>query len=225
MAKLRGRDLANFRTVTDALKNGEIDTIDGIVDAILVDTGTTIPGTISTAQADLDVLTGATGANLLTATQASIDAIEADTAAMGWRCVEKTDGAVLTGDDDLFDITGGPVRAQIVGLVTTVIGGAANGDLQIDVTEPAATIDLNAAPVAIDADAAGTIYMCLDSTSVFTPVTAGAVIVDTVDAPEAHFILPVGTVIFRSSAAQTGVIAWFMQYQPLSPNSVVTAAT
>ena len=154
-----------------------------------------------------------------------VDAILLDTAAMGWRCVEKTDGAVLTGDDDLFDITGGPVRAQIVGLVTTVIGGAANGDLQIDVTEPAATIDLNAAPVAIDADAAGTIYMSLDSTSVFTPVTAGAVIVDTVDAPEAHFILPAGTVIFRSSAAQTGVIAWFMQYQPLSPNSVVTAAT
>ena len=154
-----------------------------------------------------------------------VDAILLDTAAMGWRCVEKTDGAVLTGDDDLFDITGGPVRAQIVGLVTTVIGGAANGDLQIDVTEPAATIDLNAAPVAIDADAAGTIYMCLDSSSVFTPVSAGAVIVDAVDAPEAHFILPAGTVIFRSSAAQTGVIAWFMQYQPLSPNSVVTAAT
>ena len=79
-------------------------------------------------------------------------------------------------------------------------------------------------PVAIDADAAGTIYMCLDSTSVFTPVSAGAVIVDPVAAPEAHFILPVGTVIFRSSAAQTGVIAWYMQYQPLSPSSTVTAA-
>jgi len=52
---------------------------DTVVDAILVDTGTTIPATISTAQADLDILTGATGANLLTATQASIDAIEVDT--------------------------------------------------------------------------------------------------------------------------------------------------
>jgi len=49
------------------------------VDAILVDTGTTIPGLISTAQADLDTITGSSGVNLLTATQASIDAIEVDT--------------------------------------------------------------------------------------------------------------------------------------------------
>jgi hypothetical protein len=47
--------------------------------SILTDTGTTIPGTITTAQNDLDTITGATGVNLLTATQASIDAIEADT--------------------------------------------------------------------------------------------------------------------------------------------------
>ncbi len=138
--------------------------------------------------------------------------------------VVKTDGAVLTGDDDLFVISGGPVRAKIVGLVTTIIGGASNGDLQIDVTEPTGTVDLNAAPVAIDSDAAGTVYTNIDSTSVFTPTTAGASIVDVVAADEATFILPVGTVIFRSSAAQTGVIAWYMTYEPLTPSSVVTAA-
>ena len=49
------------------------------VASILVDTGTTIPGTITTAQADLDIITGADGVNLLSATQASIDAIEVDT--------------------------------------------------------------------------------------------------------------------------------------------------
>lgn len=41
-----------------------------------------IPGLIATAQADLDIITGVSGVNLLAATQASIDAIEADTAAM-----------------------------------------------------------------------------------------------------------------------------------------------
>lgn len=142
-----------------------------------------------------------------------------------WKCVEKTDGAVLTGDDDLFTISGGPVLAQIFGLVTTAIGAnAANFDLQIDVTEPAATVDLNAAPVACTDDAAGTIYMCLDSTSVFTPVTAGAVIIDKVAAPITEFILPAGTVILRSSAANTGVIAWYMLYRQMSPNSTVVAA-
>jgi hypothetical protein len=49
------------------------------IDAIEVDTSTTIPATITTAQADLDIITGASGVNLLTATQASIDAIEVDT--------------------------------------------------------------------------------------------------------------------------------------------------
>jgi hypothetical protein len=38
-----------------------------------------VPGLIATAQADLDIITGASGVVLLTATQASIDAIEADT--------------------------------------------------------------------------------------------------------------------------------------------------
>jgi len=38
---------------------------------------------LATAQADLDIITGADGVNLLSATQASIDAIEIDTASMG----------------------------------------------------------------------------------------------------------------------------------------------
>jgi len=138
--------------------------------------------------------------------------------------VVKTGGAYLTGNDDLFVISGGPVRAKIVGVVTTIVGGATNGDLQIVVTEPSGTVTLNAAPVACDTDAAGTVYTMIDSTSVFTPTTAGASIIDDVAANEATFILPVGTVHFRSSAARTGAITWYMTYEPLSPSSVVTAA-
>ena len=63
--------------------------------AILTDTETTIPATIATAQADLDIITGASGVNLLTATQASVDAIEADTG---------TDGVVLAADQGV-DVT------------------------------------------------------------------------------------------------------------------------
>ncbi len=138
--------------------------------------------------------------------------------------VVKSDGAVLTGDDDLFVITGGPVRARITGRVTTLIGGASNGDLQIDVDDPVATVDLNVAPVAIDNDAVATEYLCLDSTSVFTPVTAGSVIIDIVAVPETVLYLSPGTVIFRSSAAQDGVIEWTMTYTKVSPDSLVVAA-
>lgn len=141
------------------------------------------------------------------------------------RCVEKSDGAVLNGNDNLFTITGGPVRAKIVGLVTTVIGGAANGDLQLVSTDPAATVDLNAAPVAITSDDPGTFYSNRGATSVFTPSAGLAFqIGDPVTVEEVEFLLAPGTVHFRSSAAQTGVIKWYMTYWPLSPNSVVVAA-
>ncbi len=143
------------------------------------------------------------------------------------RCVEKTDGAVLLGDDAIFTITGGPVMAKIKGIVTTIIGGAANGKLTIDTTEPAATAELNAGAVAIDSDAAGTSYANVGNTSVFTPTTAGALIVGSAvaaEVTESEFLLPIGTVNFNSSAAQTGNIKWYMTYWPLSPNSVVTAA-
>jgi len=215
------------QTVTDVIAS------DTVVDSILVDTGTTIPATITTAQNDLDVITGASGVNLLTATQASIDAIEVDTgttlpatlAAMP-QTVLKADGAVLTGNDDLFVVAGGPVRCTIVGVVTTLVGAnATNGDLQIITTSPAATLDLNTAPVAFTDDAAGTIYYSIGATSVFTPsATLGGVILDPVTVQETGFILTPGTVHFRSSAANDGVIAWYMTYTPLSPLSTVTAA-
>lgn len=222
MAKLRARDLANLRTAAAAVDT-EVATMYGKVDtevaAILEDSGTTIPGTITTMQGNVtDILTdtGTTIPGTITALQADVDAME--------RCVEKSDGAVLSGADNLFTIAGGPIIAKIVGIVTTEIGGAANGSLQITTTAPAATAELNAAPVAIDADAVGTSYRNVGATSVFTPVTAGAVIIDPVTVADCEFLLPIGTVKFLSSAAQTGVIKWYMIYKPLSPSSVVTAA-
>jgi len=159
-----------------------------------------------------------------TADQVDLDAILADTAAIPWRVVAKTDGAVLTGNDNLFIISGGPIRARIVGLVTTVIGGASNGDLQLVTTDPAATVNLNAAPVAIDADAAGTFYNNVGGAGVFTPSTAlGIKIIDPVTVDETYYLLAPGTLHFRSSAAQSGVIAWYITYQALAPGVTVTA--
>jgi hypothetical protein len=94
-----------------------------------------------------------------------------------------------------------------------------------DTTVPAATVNLNAAPVAIDADAAGTFYRNVGATSVFTPSAGlGFVLSDPVTVEETDLILSPGTVKALASAAQAGVIAWYMTYWPLSPASVVTAA-
>ena len=154
---------------------------------------------------------------------ADTTAILADTAAIPMRCVEKA-ADVLTGADDIFTITGGPVRARLVGIVTTVIGGASNAKLTMTTDDPAATVDLSAGAVAIDTDAKGTSYHSLGATAVFTPVTAGMVKKDPVTVDETYFILPIGTVHFHNSAAQTGEVTWYMTYEALSPSSVVAAA-
>lgn len=142
------------------------------------------------------------------------------------RCVEKTDGAVLSGDDDLFTISGGPVIATIYGIVTTVIGaGTTNVKYTHTTTSPAGTVDLNAGAVDIDGDAAGTSYRNINTTSVFTPVTAGTVLLGNAFATNDHsFFLPPGTVKLNSSAARSGVIAHYMEYRPLSHLSRVVAA-
>lgn len=144
------------------------------------------------------------------------------------RTVAKLDGAVVNAagvGDPIFEVSGGPVRCKITGLVTTLIGGAANMSLQHTTLAPAATVALNAAPVAINADAVGTIYNNLGGTSVFTPSTGlGFVILDPVTVEEAEFILTPGTVAALASAPQAGVIAWHMTYWPLSPDARVVAA-
>lgn len=58
---------------------------------------------IGAAQSDLDIITGASGVNLLTATQASIDAIEADTNELQG---DDVPGLIATVTTDLDDIKG-----------------------------------------------------------------------------------------------------------------------
>lgn len=142
-------------------------------------------------------------------------------------CCEKSDGAVLLGDDPIFTIAGGPIHIlEIAGIVTTNIGaGATNVKLQLDTTTPAATVELNAGTVDIDADAAGTSYRSINTTGIFTPVTAGFVLMGNSFATNpTEYFAPAGTIQFNSDAARDGVIKWYLRYRPLSPNSVVTAA-
>lgn len=135
--------------------------------------------------------------------------------------IEKSNGAVLAVADPLFTITGGPILVTgFYGVVTTLIGGAANCQIQIVVTEPAGTVNLST-DVAIDNDAAGTSYHFTVATpAVLTPVTAGAYDQD----PAIRWFCPIGSIQADTDSAQSGVIKWYMTYKPLSPNSVVVAA-
>jgi hypothetical protein len=146
------------------------------------------------------------------------------------KCVVKSDGALLAGVvDDIFTIAGGPVYARIFGIVTTLIVGATNGTLKILPTTPNSLLSLSTT-VALDDDAAGTLYsfntVAAGTVPVLTPTTGGALWFNEATATfnPASFFLPPGTVQFLSSAARVGVIAWYMEYIPLHPSAVVTAA-
>ena len=203
-------ELADNILIDSLIANELLDNV--IIDSILEDTGTSIPATITTMQSNVtDIL--ADTATTIPATLAAIP-----------QCVLKADGAVLAALDPIFTITGGPVRCKIVGLVTTVIGGASNGRLQHIVTETAATVDLNFGAVAIAATA-GTFYYNVGATSVFTNSAGlGFLLADPVTVEETEFLLAPGVVQFLCDGAQDGVIAWYITYTPLSPLSVVTAA-
>ena len=95
-------------SVTGGATEAKQDAQDVVLAAIATDTTTDIPALIATAQADLDTITGADGVILLTATQASIDAIEAKTDTIGAATVTYTSPAaedgefvIIAGDDYL----------------------------------------------------------------------------------------------------------------------------
>ena len=138
-----------------------------------------------------------------------------------YQTCEKSDGGVLSGADDLFTITGAPVLVtEFVGIVTTVIGGVANCQIKLVVTEPAGTVNLST-NVAIDSDAAGTSYTFTTADpSVLTPTTAGALEA----IPRIAWLCPIGTINATCSAARTGNIKWYIGYYMLSQFSKVVAA-
>lgn len=209
-------------------------TVPDVVDALgttgdtVTDSATSVLGAIGANNANNAFSSSLVVANADGSVLERLEALKSQSLEIAKRAVAKLDGAVINAagvGDPIFVITGGPVRAKITGLVTTIIGGAANMSLQIATVAPAATVTLNAAPVAIDNDAVGTFYRNVGATSVFTPSTAlGLVLSDPVTVEEVDLILSPGTVAALASAPQTGVIAWYMVYEPLSPLSVVTSA-
>jgi hypothetical protein len=201
-------------------------------DISVVVAGMAVPSADSTANAlERDVVgnktDAAVGAASATASLvAYAKGLLADNLALP-RCVEKSDGAIISGTDALFTITGGPIQVlQIIGIVTTAIGaGTTNVKLTTTTTEPAATVDMNAAAVDIDADAAGTSYRSINTTAIFTPVTAGFVMEGNAFATnDTQFLVPIGSIGLNSDAARTGNIKWYLRYVPLSPLSRVAAA-
>ena len=188
----------------------------------------TVPAQDATANVDMgDVIGNKTdAAQVVVAANRSLVGYQKGLMDSTLRTLVKTDGAVLNGNDDLFTITGGSIHVvSIIGTVTTIIGGVANGTLQAGVTTPAADVAMSTT-VAINSDAVGTTYHFTGPTGVLTPTTAGAFIFDYASATitPSQWIVPIGNINFLGSAAQSGVIEWVLTYYMTSNATVVVAA-
>ena len=132
---------------------------------------------------------------------------------------------IVNAATSLFTVAGAPIIGKLIGIVDTILGGAANGTLEETTTTPAATVTVSTT-VAIDSAAAGTSIRFIGTSTakaVLTPLAAGVVMIDPVLTDDCWFLFPIGTIKFLTTAARTGNIAWYMQYVPLSPDSVVSA--
>jgi len=106
---------ANETKIDTAISN--IATVNGIVDDILVDTGTTIPATITTAQNDLDIITGTSGA-LIDTDAVDADAIKADavTEIQSGMATETKQDTIDGIVDNILTDTGTTIPNQITAL-------------------------------------------------------------------------------------------------------------
>ena len=138
------------------------------------------------------------------------------------RSISCTTGPFTNAAQSMFTIAGAPCYARFVGIVTTSVGGTAmNGTLQEVVTTPAGTVVLSTT-VSCASKAAGTSIRFVGATGVLTPVTAGAVIIDPVTVDDTWNLCPIGAIQFLTTAINTGLITWYMDYVPLSSDNVVS---
>ena len=142
-----------------------------------------------------------------------------------WR--EHTTSVTLTGlltpEDHLFDVDGGPILiTSFVGVVVTAIdSNAATCGIEIDRDDTAADTELTTL-VNIESDVLGTVYVFSNANpAVLTPLTPGTCGSTTLMTP---WFCPEGMIEQANSAANlAGSITWYMTWRPLAAGITVTA--
>jgi len=147
-------------------------------------------------------------------------------ASVGERCVQKSLSTIANGANNLFAVSGGPIKMtefviyidSVVQTQATLVGG------NIDPTTPATDTTFGTDGTAVDftAAAAGTVFtwdgvLATD----FAKQANGVVLGMGTDISYGLFV-PVGMIELTSSAASTGTLTVYMTYLPLGPHSIVT---
>jgi len=187
--------------------------------AIASDDVSSVAAAVATAQADLDILTGATGANLLTATQTSIDAIEADTDLC--EKVVKKDATTMVNAQTLFTVAGGPI--EIVGLVSICETGndATASTLQYNATPTTGSAQTISAASGSLANAAAGASVTLAGTALSTAALLNANGPNLIANP-GTIMVPIGAIdIVVGTGSTTGTWAHYLRYKPLATGVTV----
>lgn len=157
----------------------------------------------------------------------STDSLEAQADELE-RCVTKSLTSILSGNNDLFVIAGGPIKIiEIVGIVTTtaIEGKSCLINYNMDPTTPAGdtVFGTDGTALEINADTVGALYtwdgvIATDLTATDNGVALGM--------PAPTLIVPAGSlelaVVVSTSA--TGQIDFYLRYKPMVPGAIVTAA-
>jgi hypothetical protein len=147
-------------------------------------------------------------------------------AAISERCVWMQLSTIASGANDLFAVTGGPIKMTefviyvdgVIQSQSTLIGG------NIDPTTPATdtVFGTDGTALEINGDAAGSVYVWDGVLATdFAVTTNGVAVAMGTDVSYGMFVPP-GMIELTSSAASSGILSIYMVYKPLSPQSVVT---
>ena len=95
--------------------------------------------------------------------------------------------------------------------------------LQFDATVTAAATDL-CATATITSDAAGTLYSIVGVAATAMTESTGVYVLPAAKLPAEGIILPAGSITHVGSAANAGIVKWYVSYIPLEAAGVITAA-
>jgi hypothetical protein len=143
------------------------------------------------------------------------------------KCVSKTLTTIVSGQNGLFTIAGGPIKIiEIVGYVSTEIEGkSCLINYTANPTDPATDTQIGTTGTAleINADAIGTLYTWDGVLANNLTATTNGVALGT--ATYSGVIIPPGALELKAvvSTSATGAITFYMRYMPLATGVTVTA--
>lgn len=130
----------------------------------------------------------------------------------------------VIASDDLFTVSGGPVRLlSLAGLITTVIQTQANNAKLTYTPTGGSAVDL-CAVLNVTASAAGKVLVLngVKATALVLSTDTGVVVA--ANQSGMPIVLMPGTIALNCTASNTGVVDWYIEFEPMAPGALVTAA-